>query len=192
MRKLIILLSLFAYCHSVNCQQKANFDFILDISYSFSVNDNKYNSTGIGGTGGMLFLNDWMFLGAGAKLSSDKYDFPLLSGKYGQATIYGNAKIYIPVHSMARMYLDFKLGTCGADPKLTEETSTTITTYKNLIIGGPYRSLGTGLRISIGDGNDVGLGISYDYYELTVKKNKKPILGVGIVENIALKVEYYF
>lgn len=192
MKKLIGLLSLIAVCYSANCQEKVHFDFVLDISYSFSTNDNKYNSTSVGGTGGLLFLNNWLFLGGGAKVGYDKYKFPLVEGKYWQATIYADAKIYIPVHEMAQVYLDFKLGTCGADPKIQETTSSTVTTYKNLILGGPYKSFGIGMRILGDDGHDVGLGVSYDFYELTIKKNKKPILGAGFVENLAFKLEYYF
>lgn len=193
MKKLIITLAYFLWVGSisVNSQVKPHFDSMLDFSFSFSTNANKYTSLGLGGTAGVRFLNDWLFLGAGAKIGYDKYEFPLLDGKYYQGTIFLDTRLYIPIKDMAQTYIDFKLGTCGADPKISEETNSTITTYKNLILGGPYKSLGVGIRIPTDD-IDVGLGISYDYYELTVKHKKEAILGAGLVENFTIKAEYYF
>jgi hypothetical protein len=190
---LIILVTLIVSCYSANAQNKARFDAMLDLSYSFSMNANKYNSGGIGGTAGVLLLNDWLFLGGGAKFGFDKYEFPLVKGKYTQATIYADARLYIPLkNDMARTYLDFKIGTSGADPKFSKEDATTITTYKDLILGGPYRSLGLGIRIPVEGSTDVGLGFYYDYYELTIKRKKEPILGAGVVENFMIKLEWYF
>lgn len=192
MKKLVIILViLIACCYSANAQKKPRFDGMLDLFCSFSTNANKYTSIGLGGTAGVLLLNDWLFLGGGAKLSQDKYKFPSIKGKYIQGTVYADARIYIPMKESASIYLDFKIGTSGADPKLSEEDDTSITTYKNLILGGPYKSLGVGIRIPA-EGRDVGLGICYDYNELTLKQKKEPILGVGLVENFTIKLEYYF
>lgn len=193
MRKLlIIMLSMIACCYTADAQKKAHFDSVLDLSYSFSTNDNKYSSLGLGYTAGVQLLNDWLFLGGGAKVGYDKYEFPLLSGKYFQGTMYLDARLYIPVKNLTSLYVDYKLGVSGADPKISSETSSEITTYKNLILGGPFKSLGFGIRIPSEDGKDVGLGFSFDYNELTLKKNREPILGAGLVENLALKLEYYF
>lgn len=180
-------------CFNAVCaQKKVQFDAVLDLAYSFSINENKYNSLIIGGTAGVLLFNDWFFIGGGGKLSYDKYEFPLINGKYGQGTVYGDARLYIPVHELASVYLDYKLGASGADPKIQEEKSESITTYKDFILGGPYRSLGAGLRIISEDGKDVGIGISYDYNELVLKHKTKPVLGIGLVENLTIKLEYYY
>lgn len=168
------------------------FSFVVDMNLGTSISDSQYQFLSGDFLGGIKLCNDNMYIGCGLRLSSGKYDIKdFKKDKINCLGIILDARGFVPISEKADLVIDGKIGVIGGDPKIQEETSTTVTKYKANMTG-PLKSIGVGARFLMEDGGYVGAGLCLERYDYDLTMKGEPKYDLPGINCVCLQLGFYF